>query len=145
MRTTVSCGGAPADLTLREALHKLGRGGSERSQAGGVGGRRRSGVAGEGAGAVRWEDVEGLLFDPYDPAKIMANPPSTVSVSSTTSADGAQEEEVRVVPRSEKAVKMPLHFHGSTANTAFGDTGVRRESINWEAYISSSTRHWYAM
>lgn len=103
MRTIVTCGGEPADITLREALHQLGRGGSERSQAGGVGGRR-SGVAGEGAGAVRWEDIEGLLFDPYDPAKIMANSPSTVSVSSTTSAEGAQEEEVRVVPRPEKAV-----------------------------------------
>lgn len=103
MRTAVACRGEPGDLTLREALRQLRRGGSERAEAGGVGGGR-SGIAGEEASTVRWEDVEGLLFDPYDPAEILVNPPLTVSISSTTSAEGAQEEEVRLAPRSEKGM-----------------------------------------
>lgn len=105
MRTAVVCRGDPGDLTLREALRQLGRGGSERAEAGGVGGGGRSGVAGEEASTVRWEDVEGLLFDPYDPGEIMANPPLAVSISSPTCAEGAQEEEVRLAPRSEKSLR----------------------------------------
>ena len=90
MHTTSACRGEAGDLTLREALRGLGRG-SKRAGAGGVGGR--SEVAGE-TSTVRWGDVEGLLFDPYDPSEIMADPPSTVSVSLPTSAEGTQEEEV---------------------------------------------------
>ena len=95
MRTAVTCRGDADNPTLKEALRGLGQE-DEIAGARGIGGRGQSGVAGEAASIVRWEDVEGLLFESYGPAGIMTNTPSTVSVGWPSSAESGQEEEVRL-------------------------------------------------
>ena len=78
--------------TLREALRELvgGASGSGASSA-----RPESRKPG-----LRWEDIEALLFRPYDPAEIFSNPPSTVPIGiAPVGPRGAkQQEEVRARP-----------------------------------------------
>ncbi|CBJ33221.1 calmodulin-like myosin-light chain [Ectocarpus siliculosus] len=74
--------GSSGCLTLREALRELvvGRGKRSRSKA-----RQQF----DTPPRLRWDDVEGLLFEPHDPTEVLGNPSSTVSV---TDAGGAGEE-----------------------------------------------------
>lgn len=90
-------GGGGVSITLREALRGLAvtTGGG----AGPKGVRSKAKTIGVSAGQVQWDDVEGLLFEPYDPTELLGNPPCTVSVSSRSvpaGAAGAQHEEEEV-------------------------------------------------
>lgn len=88
MPTTSNAGGTVDGdevTTLRIALRELGRSGAHA-------GRGWAGVGAETR--IRWEDVEEVLFERYDPANIFGKPPSTVSVASSV---GDAEEEVRVI------------------------------------------------
>lgn len=76
-------------LTLREALRELVGGAS--------GGGARIARPESRKPWLRWEDVEELLFRPYDPTEIFSNPPSTVQIGfAPADPRGAkQQEEVR--------------------------------------------------
>lgn len=87
---TATSGREPGDsgrLTLREALRDLvvGRGKRSRSKA-----RQQF----DTPPRLQWADVEGLLFEPYDPTEVLGNPSSTASVTGAGGA-GGEEEEVR--------------------------------------------------
>lgn len=92
--TPGSDSGSESDLTLRKALRKLG----------GVGGFGRSGTK-SAKSRLRWEDIEGLLFEPYDPTRMLGDPPSTVSIGGSSGQAGGvggeqqEEEEVRTYVR----------------------------------------------
>lgn len=90
MRTSGARQGYKDNLTLRAALSKVG---SSSIGAGADGGGANAGGR-RGTTTLRWEDIEGVLFDPYDPTEILSNPPSTVSVASSRSAAGVEEQEV---------------------------------------------------
>lgn len=76
-------------LTLREALRELIRGAS------GGGAKRARPESRELC--LRWEDIEALLFKPYDPTEMFSNPPSTVPIGSApVGPRGAQHQEEEV-------------------------------------------------
>lgn len=82
-------------ITLREALREF----AATYGGGAKGGLAKAKKIGLSPCRVRWDDVEGLLFEPYDPTELLGNPPNTVSISSSREPAGAggarlQEEEV---------------------------------------------------
>lgn len=77
-------------LTLREALREL---------VGRAGGGGPQNARSESRNLwLRWEDIEALLFEPYDPTEVFSNPPSTVPIGFARGGPRSaqqQEEEVR--------------------------------------------------
>lgn len=72
--------------TLRAALRELEQSGRSAS------GHEQNGLGAERCRreSVRWENIEELLFESYDPSKIFGKPSSTLSVAS--SIEGREEE-----------------------------------------------------
>lgn len=96
-----------SNVTLRAALRELvGRrkdgstpgstvGAPHRGVAMGTGGwEAEAKAAGRNSGSVLWEDVEGMLFEAYNPTELFGNAPSTVSITSapSTGTDAAEEK-----------------------------------------------------
>lgn len=96
-----------SNVTLRAALRELvGRrmgegttgstvGAPHRGVAMGTGGwGAEVRAAGRNSGSILWEDVEGVLFEAYNPTEMFGNAPSTVSITSapSTGADAAEEK-----------------------------------------------------
>lgn len=84
MNTIGVCQDKVDKSTLRSALRELGSGSIR------AGRQKRAG------GTVRWDEIEELLFDPYDPTDVLGNPPSTVSIVSSPRAEDERDEEVRL-------------------------------------------------
>lgn len=61
-----------SQLTLREALRELVCGASGSGEKSAKPESRKS--------RLRWEDIEAVLFRPYDPTEIFSNPPSTIPI-----------------------------------------------------------------
>lgn len=84
-------------LTLRRALRELVDGASA-GEAGGGG--AKSARPETRRPWLRWEDIEALLFEPYDPTEMFSNPPSTVPIgSASVGPRGAQQQEEEVCVR----------------------------------------------
>ncbi|CAM9744831.1 unnamed protein product [Scytosiphon promiscuus] len=88
-------GESDGGMKLREALREFAanRGGGRQ------GGRSKTEKIGLSSRRVRWDDIEGLLFDSYDPTELLGNPACTGSVSSSAGSAGTggvrhDEEEV---------------------------------------------------
>ena len=89
--------------TLRAAIHDLATGSPAGTNTGTTVTRNRAGMALAAArkqqgewNTVRWEDVEGLLFEPFGPAVVMSGLPLTTSAGlRTPSPSGRTEEAVR--------------------------------------------------
>lgn len=90
--TNSKVAGGSRFATLRAALRELEQGGT--SAAGNEGNGLGPGWC-RGA-SLRWEHIEELLFESYDPSKIFGKPPSTVSVASPT--EGREEEVSKRTP-----------------------------------------------
>lgn len=85
--------------TLRAALREFDRGNGRGSDcAAGCSEETRvraaAGQRGGDAGLiqVQWKDIEGCIFESYDPSKLFEEAPSTLSIASSSSTGGVERE-----------------------------------------------------